>query len=275
MTNKQDLSEQDICTQYILPALVQAGWDIKKQVREQVYFTDGRIYVKGNLTHRGKGKKADYILYYKPNIAIAVIEAKKNKFSVGQGIQQALDYAEILDLPVAFSSNGDGFLEHDKSGFSSLIERELSLDAFPSPDELWQKYKKFKGLETVESVEIASFDYFFDPKRREPRYYQQIAINRTVEVIAKGQDRILLVMATGSGKTYTAFQIIYRLWKNGVKKRVLFLADRTSLISQTKRGDFKHFKNKMTVIKHKKIDTAFEIYLVLYHGLVNYIAEFT
>jgi type I restriction enzyme R subunit len=270
MTDKRDLSEQDICTQYILPALVKAGWDIRKQVREQVYFTDGRIYVKGNLTHRGKGKKADYILYYKPNIAIAVIEAKKNKFSVGHGIQQALDYAEILDLPVAFSSNGDGFLEHDKSGFSSLIERELSLDAFPSPDELWQKYKKFKGLETVESVKIASFNYFFDPKGREPRYYQQIAINRTVEAIAKGQERILLVMATGSGKTYTAFQIIYRLWKNGVKKRVLFLADRTSLISQTKRGDFKHFKNKMTVIKHKKIDTAFEIYLVLYHGLVNY-----
>lgn len=270
MTDKRDLSEQDICTQYILPALVRAGWDVRKQVREQVYFTDGRIYVKGNLTHRGKGKKADYILYYKPNIAIAVIEAKKNSFSIGHGIQQALDYAEILDLPVAFSSNGDGFLEHDKSRFSSLIERELSLDAFPSPDELWQKYKKFKGIETKESVEIASFDYFFDPKGREPRYYQQIAINRTVEAIAKGQDRILLVMATGSGKTYTAFQIIYRLWKNGVKKRVLFLADRTSLISQTKRGDFKHFKNKMTVIKHKKIDTAFEIYLVLYHGLVNY-----
>ncbi|MEG5043224.1 EcoAI/FtnUII family type I restriction enzme subunit R [Microcoleus sp. B4-C1] len=270
MTNKRELSEQDICTQYILPALVRAGWDISKQVREQVYFTDGRIYVKGNLTQRGKGKKADYILYYKPNIPIAVIEAKKNIYPLGAGMQQALNYADILDLPVAFSSNGDGFLEHDKSGFSSLIERELSLDNFPSPDEIWQKYKKFKQIETPEAEEIASFDYFFDSQGRQPRYYQQIAINRTVEAIAKGQNRLLLVMATGSGKTYTAFQIIYRLWKNGIKKRILFLADRTSLISQTKRGDFKHFKNKITVIKKKVIDTAFEIYLSLYQGLVNY-----
>lgn len=270
MTNKRELSEADICTQYILPALVRAGWDISKQVREQVYFTDGRIYVQGNRTKRGTGKKADYILYHKPNIPIAIIEAKKNIFSLGHGMQQALDYAAILDLPVAFSSNGDGFLEHDISGFSSLVEQELSLDNFPSPDQLWQKYKKYKQIETPEAEEIASFDYFFDPKGRQPRYYQQIAINRTVEAIAKNQERLLLVMATGSGKTYTAFQIIYRMWKNGVKKRILFLADRTSLISQTKRGDFKHFKNKMTVIKHKKVDTAFEIYLALYQGLVNY-----
>ena len=270
MTNKRQLSEADICTQYILPALVRAGWDISKQVREQVYFTDGRIYVQGNKTKRGTGKKADYILYHKPNIPIAIIEAKKNIFSLGNGIQQALEYADILDLPVAFSSNGDGFLEHDRSGFSSLVEQELSLDNFPSPDQLWQKYKKYKQIETPEAEEIASFDYFFDPKGRQPRYYQQIAINRTVEASAKNQDRLLLVMATGSGKTYTAFQIIYRMWKNGVKKRILFLADRTSLISQTKRGDFKHFKNKMTVIKHKKVDTAFEIYLALYQGLVNY-----
>jgi len=270
MTNKRELSEADICTQYILPALVRAGWDISKQVREQVYFTDGRIYVQGNKTKRGTGKKADYILYHKPNIPLAIIEAKKNIFSLGHGMQQALDYAAILDLPVAFSSNGDGFLEHDISGFSSLVEQELSLDNFPSPDLLWQKYKKYKQIETPEAEEIASFDYFFDPKGRQPRYYQQIAINRTVEAIAKNQDRLLLVMATGSGKTYTAFQVIYRMWKNGVKKRILFLADRTSLISQTKRGDFKHFKNKMTVIKHKKVDTAFEIYLALYQGLVNY-----
>jgi len=270
MTDKRRLSEQDICTKYILPALVRSGWDITKQVREQVYFTDGRIYVQGNQTRRGKGKKADYILYYKPNIPIAVIEAKKNIYPVGAGMQQALNYAEILDLPVAFSSNGDGFLEHDKSGFSHLIERELSLDDFPTPDQLWQKYQKFKGIETPEAEAIASFDYFFDSQGRQPRYYQQIAINRTVEAIAKGQNRLLLVMATGSGKTYTAFQIIYRLWKHGIKQRVLFLADRQSLISQTKRGDFKHFKEKMTVIKKKVIDTAFEIYLVLYQGLVNY-----
>ena len=220
--------------------------------------------MQGDKTQRGKAKKADYILYYKPNIPIAIIEAKKNTFSVGQGMQQALDYAEILDLPVAFSSNGD------RSGCSDAIEQELDMDNFPSPDELWQKYKKYKGIETPEAEKIATFDYFFDAKGRQPRYYQQIAINRTVEAIANGQDRLLLVMATGSGKTYTAFQIIHRLWKNGAKKRILFLADRTSLISQTKRGDFKHFKEKMTVIKGKKIDTAFEIYLALYQGLVNY-----
>ncbi|QYX34346.1 EcoAI/FtnUII family type I restriction enzme subunit R [Sphaerospermopsis torques-reginae] len=270
MTDKRELSEQDICTKYILPALVRAGWDITKQVREQVYFTDGRIYVKGNQAKRGKAKKADYILYYKPNIPIAVIEAKKNIYPLGAGMQQALNYAEILDLPVAFSSNGDGFLEHDRSGFSNLIEQELSLDNFPTPEQLWQKYKKYKGIETPEAEKIASFDYFFDTQGRQPRYYQQIAINRTVEAIAKGQNRLLLVMATGAGKTYTAFQIIYRLWKNGIKKKVLFLADRTALISQTKRGDFRHFKDKMTVIKNKVIDTAFEIYLALYQGLVNY-----
>lgn len=270
MTDKRELSEQDICTKYILPALVRAGWDITKQVREQVYFTDGRIYVKGNQAKRGKGKKADYILYYKPNIAIAVIEAKKNIYPVGAGMQQALNYAEILDLPVAFSSNGDGFLEHDRSGFSNLIEQELSLDNFPSPKQLWQKYKQYRGIETPEAEKIASFDYFFDPQGRQPRYYQQIAINRTVEAIAKGQNRLLLVMATGAGKTYTAFQIIYRLWKNGIKQRVLFLADRHALISQTRRGDFRHFKDKMTVIKNKTIDDAFEIYLALYQGLVNY-----
>lgn len=270
MTDKRELSEQDICTKYILPALVRAGWDITKQVREQVYFTDGRIYVKGNQAKRGKAKKADYILYYKPNIPIAVIEAKKNIYPLGAGMQQALNYAEILDLPVAFSSNGDGFLEHDRSGFSNLIEQEFSLDNFPTPEQLWQKYKKYKGISTPEAERIASFDYFFDTQGRQPRYYQQIAINRTVEAIAKGQNRLLLVMATGAGKTYTAFQIIYRLWKNGIKKKVLFLADRTALISQTKRGDFRHFKDKMTVIKNKVIDTAFEIYLALYQGLVNY-----
>ena len=270
MTDKRELSEQDICTKYILPALVRSGWDITKQIREQVYFTDGRIYVKGNQARRGKAKKADYILYYKPNIPIAVIEAKKNIYPLGAGMQQALNYAEILDLPVAFSSNGDGFLEHDRSGFSSLIEQELNLDNFPTPEQLWQKYKKYKGIITPEAETIASFDYFFDSQGRQPRYYQQIAINRTVEAIAKGQNRVLLVMATGSGKTYTAFQIIYRLWKNRVKQKVLFLADRNALISQTRRGDFRHFKDKMTVIKNKTIDDAFEIYLALYQGLVNY-----
>ncbi|MDD5664425.1 MAG: DEAD/DEAH box helicase family protein [Victivallaceae bacterium] len=268
--NKKELSERDIITQFILPAIKNAGWDIEKQVREEVYFTDGRIYVKGNKTARGERKFADIILYHKPNIPIAIIEAKDNNHTVGAGMQQGLGYAEILDIPVVFSSNGDGFLEHDRSGYSAQIERSLDLDSFPSPQELWEKYKRFKGIASKEQEDISSFDYFFDGSGRKPRYYQQVAINRTVEAIAKGQDRILLVMATGTGKTYTAFQIIYRLWKCGTKKRILFLADRNALIDQTKRGDFKHFKDKMTVIRKKVIDKAFEIYLALYQGLTNY-----
>ncbi|MEW6711404.1 MAG: EcoAI/FtnUII family type I restriction enzme subunit R [Candidatus Riflebacteria bacterium] len=268
--NKKDLSERDIITQFIMPAIKKAGWDIEKQVREEVFFTDGRIYVKGNITARGARKFADIILYHKPNIPIAIIEAKDNKHTVGAGLQQGLGYAEVLDIPVVFSSNGDGFLEHDRSGYSSQIERNLDLDSFPSPHELWEKYKRFKGIKSKEQEDISSFAYFFDGSGRKPRYYQQIAVNRTVEAIAKGQDRILLVMATGTGKTYTAFQIIYRLWKSGTKKRILFLADRNALIDQTKRGDFKHFKDKMTVIRKKNIDKAFEVYLALYQGLTNY-----
>jgi type I restriction enzyme R subunit len=256
MTNKKDLSERDICTKYITSALVQVGWDMQKQVREEVSFTDGRIYVKGNLSVRGKRKRADYILYYKPNIPVAIIEAKDNKHSVKAGIQQGLDYATILDIPTVFSSNGDGFYEHDRTCTSGNIEREIQLDQFPSPEELWQRYKQYKGIETQEAERISAQDYFFDGSGRNPRYYQQIAINRTVEAIAKGQQRILLTMATGTGKTYTAFQIIHRLWKAGAKKRILFLADRNALIDQTKRGDFRHFKDKMTVIKHKKIDKS-------------------
>jgi len=270
MTSKKDLTERDIVTKYIIPALEKAGWDKQKQIREEVYFTEGRIYVKGNKTKRGKGKKADIILYYKLNIPVAVIEAKDNNHSVGSGMQQALGYAGILDIPVAYSSNGDGFLEHDRSGYSEKIERDLTLENFPSPAELWQRYKKYKGIETPEQERISSFDYFFDGSGRTPRYYQQIAINRTVEAIARGQNRILIVMATGTGKTYTAFQIIYRLWKSRTVKRILFLADRNALINQTKRGDFKHFKERMTVIRHRQIDKAYEIYLALYQGLTNY-----
>jgi len=270
MTSKKDLSERDICSKYIQPALEKAGWDPQTQIREEVSFTDGRIYVKGNLTSRGKRKRADYILYYKPNIPIAIIEAKDNKHSVKAGIQQGLGYAEILDIPSVYSSNGDGFYEHDRTCTDGSLEKELSLDEFPSPQTLWQRYKKYKGIETKEQETIAAQDYFFDGTDRTPRYYQQIAINRTVEAIAKGQNRILLTMATGTGKTYTAFQIIHRLWKSNTKKRILFLADRNALIDQTKRGDFRHFKDKMTVIKHKKIDKSYEIYLALYQGLTNY-----
>jgi len=273
MTSKKDLSERDICTKYIQPALEQAGWNPLTQIREEVSFTDGRIYVKGNLTSRGKRKRADYILYHKPNIPIAIIEAKDNKHSVKAGIQQGLNYAEILDIPSVYSSNGDGFYEHDRTCSSGQIEKELTLNEFPSPEMLWQRYKQYKGIVTDKQEKITAQDYFFDGTDRTPRYYQQIAINRTVEAIAKEQDRILLTMATGTGKTYTAFQIIHRLWKSGTKKRILFLADRNALIDQTKRGDFRHFKDKMTVIKQKKIDKSYEIYLALYQGLTNYDEE--
>ena len=270
MQTKKDLSERDICTKYIIPALQKAGWNIEKQIREEVYFTDGKIYIKGNKTKRGTRKRADYILYFKPNIPVAIIEAKRNEKSIGFGIQQALDYAGILDIPVAFSSNGDGFLEHDKTAFLGKIERQLELTNFPSPQALWERYKKYKGIHEKEQEKIISQDYFYDRLGYKLRYYQQTAINRTVESIAKGEKRILLVMATGTGKTYTAFHIIYRLWKNGIKKRILFLADRNALIDQTKRGDFKPFKDHMTVIRKKKIDKAYEIYLALYQGLTNY-----
>jgi len=270
MISKKELSERDICSKYIQPALEKAGWNQLTQIREEVSFTDGRIYVKGNLSIRGKRKRADYILYYKPNIPIAIIEAKDNKHSVKAGIQQGLNYAEILDIPSVYSSNGDGFYEHDRTCSDDKIEKELTLDKFPTPDTLWQRYKKYKGIETQEQERITSQDYFFDGSGRAPRYYQQIAINRTVEAIAKGQNRILLTMATGTGKTYTAFQIIHRLWKSNTKKRILFLADRNVLIDQARRGDFRHFKDKMTVIKKKKIDKSHEIYLALYQGLTNY-----
>jgi type I restriction enzyme R subunit len=209
-------------------------------------------------------------LYYKPNIPIAIIEVKKNTLSLSAGMQQVLNYGDILDIPVVFSTNGDGFIEHDRSGYSKNIETKYNLDNFPTPAEIWQKYLCYKGLKTPEAAKIAQFNYFFDPAGRKPRYYQVCAINRSAEAIANGQNRLLLVMATGTGKTYTAFQIIYRLWKSGTKKRVLFLADRNALLDQAKRGDFKHFKDKMTVISHKEIDKAYEIYLALYQGLTDY-----
>ncbi|RZJ77343.1 MAG: DEAD/DEAH box helicase [Flavobacterium sp.] len=266
--SKKLLSERDICTKFISPAIEDAGWNKLTQYLEEVSFTDGKIYVKGRLTTRGVRKRADYILYYKPNIPIAIIEAKDNKHSIGSGMQQALDYAQILDIPFVFSSNGDGFLFHDKTN-DIKIEQELDLDQFPSPETLWEKYKDFKGIVTEQAEKIIEQDYFFDGSGRRPRYYQQNAVNRTLEAIASRQNRILLVMATGTGKTYTAFQIAYRLWKSKTKKRILFLADRNSLVDQTKRGDFKHFKDKMTVIQKRQIDKSYEIYLAIYQGLTG------
>ncbi len=260
------------------------------QIREEVSFTKGRIIVRGRLVSRGKGKRADYILYIKPNIPLAVIEAKDATHSVGDGIQQALDYATTLDIPFAFSSNGDGFVFHDRTGVRPSKETTLAMDAFPSPEDLWATYRAWKGL-TAESERIVLQDYFDDGSGKTPRYYQANAINATVEAIAKGQSRILLVMATGTGKTLTAFQIIWRLWKAGVKKRILFLADRNVLVDQTMVNDFRPFGPAMaklstgartiervdgskvelaTALDHqRRIDTAYEIYLGLYQAITG------
>ena len=273
MDTKSGLSERDIITKYILPAIEASGWDKQTQIREEVSFTAGRIFVKGKKTKRGEKKRADIIIYYKPNIPVAVVEAKDNKHPMGAGMQQALEYAGTLDIPVAIASNGDGFVIQYRKNCGNVVSENADLDHFPTPTELWECYKKYNGLETQDAEETSLSSYFFDAEGRTPRYYQRIAINRTVEAIARGQNRILLVMATGTGKTYTAFQIIYRLWKSGCKKRILYLADRTNLITQTKKGDFKHFKDKLTIVKNKKIDKAYEIYLALYQGLTNYDEE--
>jgi len=266
--DKKSLSERDICSKYISPAIAMAGWDIQKQVREEVSFTKGRIIVRGKLHSRGESRRADYILYHQSNLPVAVIEAKDNKHSLGSGMQQALGYAEALDVPFVFSSNGDGFLFHDRSGTGDQVETELNLDQFPSPAELWQRYCRWKGLEG-DARQKAEAPYYDDGSGRMPRYYQTNAINRTVEAVARGQDRILLVMATGTGKTYTAFQIIWRLWKSKQKKRILFLADRNILVDQTKNNDFKPFGAAMTKIAKRQIDTSYEIYLSLYQAVTG------
>src|SRR6056297_2046003 len=250
------LSEQDVRTKYITPAIVEtAGWDRNRQLREEVYFTAGRIIVQGNRVHRGPGKKADYVLYYKPNIPLAVVEAKDGSHSIGAGMQQALEYAETLDVPFVYSSNGKGFLEHDRTKTTGEVERHLTMDEFPSPEELWRRYAKAKDL-TSDQQDIVLEDYFRESEDKIPRYYQLNAINRAVEAVAKGQRRLLLVMATGTGKTFTAFQIIWRLWKAKAVKRILFLADRNVLVDQTKSNDFKPFKGQMTKVAGHKVDKS-------------------
>ncbi len=288
--DKKSLSERDICTKFITPALRQAGWDEMAQIREEVSFTKGRIIVRGKLVSRGKGKRADYILYYKSSIPIALIEAKDNTHAIGDGMQQGLDYAETLNIPFVFSSNGDGFVFHDRTGAGAERETTLGLDAFPPPGDLWARYRAWKGL-TPEAEAIVLQDYFDDGGDKAPRYYQVNAINAAIEAIAKGDERILLVMATGTGKTYTAFQIIWRLWKAGRKKRILFLADRNVLIDQTMVNDFRPFGAAMAKLSTKaktieradgtsedltsaiderrRIDTAYEIYLSLYQAITG------
>ncbi|ARL35771.1 EcoAI/FtnUII family type I restriction enzme subunit R [Burkholderia pseudomallei] len=286
---KKSLSETDICAKWITPAVVQAGWDEEAQIRREVGFTKGRIIVRGKLVTRGKAKRADYVLYYQ-TVPIAVIEAKDNNHAVGDGMQQALEYAETLAVPFVFSSNGDGFVFHDRTGMGAKLEVTLSLGEFPSPSKLWAQYLAWKGL-GPQQEKIVLQPYYDDGSGKEPRYYQSNAINASVEAIAKGQNRVLLVMATGTGKTYTAFQIIWRLWKAGQKKRILFLADRNVLIDQTMVNDFRPFGPAMAklstgtktieradgsqaelttaVDKTRRIDTAYEIYLGLYQAITG------
>ncbi|MGF6813623.1 type I restriction enzyme R subunit [Paraburkholderia atlantica] len=264
--NKKTLSERDICTKFITPALENAGWDIATQVREEFALTKGRIIVRGKLHTRGQNKRADYVLFHKPNLPIAVIEAKDNNHSVGAGMQQALGYADLLQVPFVFSSNGDGFLFHNRIAKDGVLEREVSLNEFPSSETLWQWWAEHQGLSAGQN-EIVIQDYFSDGSNKTPRYYQLLAINKTIEAIAKGQDRILLVMATGTGKTYTAFQIIWRLWKSRAKKRILFLADRNILVDQTMTNDFKPFGSAMTKIAKRQANKSYEIYLSLYQAV--------
>ncbi|MBN9569373.1 MAG: DEAD/DEAH box helicase family protein [Alphaproteobacteria bacterium] len=288
--DKRGLSERDICTKFITPALRQAGWDEMLQIREEVGFTKGRIIVRGKLVTRGQAKRADYILYYKPNIPLALIEAKDNSHNVGDGMQQALDYAATLDIPFVFSSNGDGFLFHDRTGTSNPREANLGLDGFPSPADLWARYRAWKGLD-AQAEQVVLQDYYGDGGDKAPRYYQVNAVNAAIEAIAKGRNRVLLVMATGTGKTYTAFQIIWRLWKAGRAKRVLYLADRNVLIDQTMVNDFRPFGGTMAKLStrsktierddgtsidittaldtRRRIDTAYEIYLGLYQAITG------
>ena len=260
---KRDLSEEDIKAQYITPAIEKAGWDIKKQVRFEYAFTAGRIILRGSVTSRGKKKRVDYLLFYKPNIPLAVIEAKDNNHTPGAGLQQAISYADTLDIKYVYSSNGDEFVEQN---LISGEVRSVPLDAFPSPDELYARYKRDMGISDVGEKAMLS-PYYWMPGYKKPRYYQRIAINRTVDAVAGGRNRILLVCATGTGKTFMAFQIIYRLLQAGIKKKVLFLADRNNLIEQTISGDFKPFGGKMTRVENRTLDSAYEVYLSLYHQL--------
>lgn len=266
--DKSQLTERDICTKYVTPAIVEAGWDVIAQVREQVYFTDGRVIVRGKTVKRGERKFVDYLLFHKPNIPLAVVEAKDNNHSIGAGMQQGLGYAKSLDVPFVFSTNGDGFIFHDRTLTEGIKERELSLGEFPTPAELWARYCAAKNIPPP-AEPIVTQDFYIDGSGKSPRYYQLNAINRVIEAAARGENRVLLVMATGTGKTYTAFQIIWRLWKAGKAKRILFLADRNILVDQTRTNDFKPFGKAMTKVTKRHVDKSYEIYLALYQAITG------
>lgn len=268
---KKQLSESDICDLFITPALRSSGWDPFTQIRREVTLTPGPIIVRGNLSSRNKKKKkfADYVLSWKPSLPIAVVEAKDNKHTAGHGMQQALSYAEILKVPSAFSSNGDAFESHNKCpNGAEPIEQTIPISEFPAPEILWERYKAYRGIENTRD-DLLLQPYHDDGSGKEPRYYQAEAINRTLEAISKGQNRALLVMATGTGKTYTTFQIIWRLWQAGAAKRILFLADRNILVDQTLVNDFKPFGSVMTKIKNRTVDPSYEIHLGLYQALTG------
>ena len=262
--SKKDLTEEDIKLRYITPAINNAGWK-NEHIRMEYYFTDGRVIFQGKVHARQTGKKADYLLFHAANKPIAIVEAKDNNKPLGGGMQQAMEYAHILDIPFAYSSNGDGFLEHD---FLTGKETELSLKQFPTPENLYKRLIDAKQL-SGEALKIVEQPFYSDPYTYDPRYYQRIAVERTVEAIAKGKDRVLIVMATGTGKTITAFQIIHRLKASGLKKKILYLADRNILIDQTMVQDFKPFKKVMTKVQGATIDSAYEVYMALYHQLVS------
>ena len=292
--DKTNLSESDICDKFIRPAMEKAGWNGLDQIFREYPLRAGRVVVRGNKAYRDKATvlRADYALFYKANIPLAVVEAKDNQHAVGAGMGQALNYAQLLDVPFSFSSNGDGFVFRDATLASGVLEQNLTLEEFPSPEELWNRYCAWKGWSDEES-RVAGFDY---APNKTPRYYQLNAVNRAVEAIAAGQNRVLLVMATGTGKTYTAFQIIWRLWKSGAKKRILFLADRNILIDQTMVNDFRPFKGAVAKLSpnakgvervdaqgtlsvedvelavHKTtklVDKSYEIYLSLYQAVTG------
>lgn len=268
---KKELSERDIENIFITPAILKAGWDLHSQIRQNVTLTPGPVIVRGEMSARNKKKKkfADYVLSWKPGARVAVIESKENSYSVSHGMQQALGYANILGVPSAFSSNGDAFASHNKvAADGEEIETEFPLEQFPRPEELWERYKKLHNISDKDE-DLVLQPFYSDGSTKEPRYYQIEAINRTMEAVAKGQKRILLVMATGTGKTYTTFQIIWRLWKAKAVRRILFLVDRNILADQTLVNDFKPFGSVMTKIKNRKIDPSYEIHLGLYQAMTG------
>lgn len=271
--SKKEMTEEDIKLNFITPALLSKGWKDKITMETKVCFTDGKINLKGNVAVRGDAKKADYVLYMSKDYPIAIVEAKDNNHTISFGMQQAKTYAQMMDIKFAYSSNGDGFEEYD---FLTGQERQISMDEFPTPEELLARYKaEVNGGQGLSSnqVKVMSQPYYTSQNTYSPRYYQRNAVNKTLDAIAKGQDRILLVMATGTGKTYTAFQIVYRLLASGMKQKILYLADRNNLVDQTISGDFKPLEKVIHKINFAKDDkttiTSHQVYFSLYQQLVG------